>query len=111
MPRTRPHQPLATALKIIIGTNQAARERGVRGLLSSPPGYDQSSVGQSCCPRELQENGMAEIRTSARRARHSEAMISLARFGLAARAFIYLVIGVLAYEIARGHTAREADQG
>lgn len=48
--------------------------------------------------------------TSARRASRSDAMAVLARFGLAARTFVYLVMGVLALEIALGHRGQEADQ-
>lgn len=48
--------------------------------------------------------------SSARRASHGATMAAFARFGLAARAFVYLVIGVLAVEIALGHRSQEADQ-
>jgi hypothetical protein len=37
-------------------------------------------------------------------------MTALARFGLAARAFVYVVIGWLAVQIARGHGSHEANQ-
>jgi hypothetical protein len=37
-------------------------------------------------------------------------MASVARFGLAARAFVYIVTGWLAVQIARGHTRQEANQ-
>ena len=37
-------------------------------------------------------------------------MAGLARFGLAARAFVYLAIGWLAVQIARGHGSHEANQ-
>lgn len=37
-------------------------------------------------------------------------MAGLARFGLAARAFVYVVIGWLAAQIARGHSSHEANQ-
>ena len=37
-------------------------------------------------------------------------MAGLARFGLAARAFVYLVIGWLAIQIARGHGSHQANQ-
>ncbi len=37
-------------------------------------------------------------------------MSGLARFGLAARAFVYVVIGWLAVQIARGHGSHEANQ-
>ena len=47
---------------------------------------------------------------SVRRASHGDTMAVVARFGLAARAFIYLVIGALAIEIALGHRGQEADQ-
>ena len=53
---------------------------------------------------------MARIASSARRASQSEAMTVLARFGLAARAFVYLVIGWLAVQIARGHGSHQANQ-
>jgi hypothetical protein len=50
------------------------------------------------------------IAMSARQASDSEAMSGLARFGLAARGFIYLVIGWLAVQIALGHRTQEANQ-
>ena len=53
---------------------------------------------------------MAEVASSARRASNSRAMAGLARFGLAARAFVYVVIGWLAVQIARGHGSHEANQ-
>jgi Domain of Unknown Function (DUF1206) len=45
-----------------------------------------------------------------RRASNGQVMAGLARFGLAARAFSYLVIGWLAVEIARGHGRQQANQ-
>lgn len=53
---------------------------------------------------------MAELASSARRASHGQAVSGLARFGLAARAFVYIVIGWLAIQIARGHGSHEANQ-
>jgi hypothetical protein len=53
---------------------------------------------------------MAQVAASAKRASDSQAMTALARFGLAARAFVYLVIGWLAIQIARGHGSHEANQ-
>jgi hypothetical protein len=53
---------------------------------------------------------MSEVASSARRASKSPAMGGLARLGLAARAFVYLVIGWLAIQIARGHDAQQANQ-
>jgi len=53
---------------------------------------------------------LVQLTASARRASHSEAMAVLARFGLAARAFVYVVIGWLAVQIARGRGARQANQ-
>ena len=53
---------------------------------------------------------MKPLSRSARRASHSESMSVLARTGLAARAFVYLVIGWLAIQIALGHGNHEADQ-
>ena len=50
------------------------------------------------------------IVTSARRASNGRAMSSLARFGLAARAFVYVVIGWLSVQIARGHGNKQANQ-
>jgi hypothetical protein len=50
------------------------------------------------------------IEQSARRASNSEAMGALARFGLAVRGFVYLVIGWLALQIALGHGGQEANQ-
>jgi hypothetical protein len=51
-----------------------------------------------------------EVVTSARRASGSAAMSGLARFGMGARAFVYLVIGWLAMQIALGHRTHEANQ-
>jgi hypothetical protein len=48
--------------------------------------------------------------SNAREAADSDAMVALARFGLAARAFIYLVIGLIAVQIAQGHGSHAADQ-
>lgn len=53
---------------------------------------------------------MVSLSASARRASRSEPMSVLARAGLAARAFVYLVIGWLAIQIAFGHGNHEADQ-
>ena len=53
---------------------------------------------------------MTEIASSARRASNSRVMAGLARFGLAARAFVYLVIGWLAVQIALGRGSHEANQ-
>jgi hypothetical protein len=48
--------------------------------------------------------------SSARRASDSPAMAGAARLGLAARAFVYLVIGWLAIQIALGHRTQQANQ-
>ena len=48
--------------------------------------------------------------SSARRASNGPAVAWLARFGLAARGFVYLVIGWLAVQIARGHGRNQANQ-
>ncbi len=53
---------------------------------------------------------MTGVKSSARRASNSQAMAGVARFGLAARAFVYLVIGWLAVEIVRGHSSHQANQ-
>ncbi|MEO6886420.1 MAG: DUF1206 domain-containing protein [Jatrophihabitantaceae bacterium] len=53
---------------------------------------------------------MPHVISSARRAVHSPALTGLARFGLTARAFVYLVIGWLAVQIARGHGNHQANQ-
>jgi hypothetical protein len=53
---------------------------------------------------------MSALERSARQASHSEAMGVLARFGLAVRGFVYLVIGWLALQIALGHGGQEANQ-
>jgi hypothetical protein len=53
---------------------------------------------------------MTKVESSARRASNSPAMAGFARFGLAARAFVYLVIGWLAIEIALGHGKHQANQ-
>ena len=47
---------------------------------------------------------------SARRASDSAPLAAAARLGLAARAFVYLVIGWLAIQIALGHTTEQANQ-
>jgi hypothetical protein len=49
-------------------------------------------------------------RREVRRASRSHTMSGLARFGLAARAFVYLVIGWLAVQIALGHHTQQANQ-
>lgn len=53
---------------------------------------------------------MTGIASTARRSAHSPAMAALARFGLSARAFVYIVIGWLALQIAAGHHTPEANQ-
>lgn len=53
---------------------------------------------------------MANVAASANRASNSSAMEGLARLGLAARAFVYLVIGWLAVQIALGHGRQQANQ-
>jgi hypothetical protein len=53
---------------------------------------------------------MLKAEGSARRASNSKTMAVLARFGLAARAFVYLVIGWLAIQIALGRGNHEANQ-
>jgi hypothetical protein len=53
---------------------------------------------------------MTDAVTSARSVARSPVMSGTARFGLAARAFIYLVIGWLAFQIALGHRTQQANQ-
>jgi hypothetical protein len=53
---------------------------------------------------------MTDIATAARRASDNPTMDVLARFGLMARALVYVIVGWLAVEIARGHSQREANQ-
>ncbi len=53
---------------------------------------------------------MTRVLTPVRRASDSRPLEMLARFGLAARAVIYLIIGWLGIEMALGHRANEADQ-
>jgi hypothetical protein len=53
---------------------------------------------------------MTQVATPARQAARSSAMDGLARFGLAARAFIYLVIGWLGLQIAFGNKSHQANQ-
>jgi hypothetical protein len=48
--------------------------------------------------------------SSARKASDSPAMSAAARLGSAARAFVYLVIGWLAIQIALGHSTQQANQ-
>jgi hypothetical protein len=52
----------------------------------------------------------ASATASARRAKNSSAMDRLARLGLASRAVIYLVIGIMAILLAVGHKSGETDQ-
>jgi hypothetical protein len=49
-------------------------------------------------------------RSTARRASHSSAAHFLARAGLTARGFIYILVGWVAVLVALGHSSREADQ-
>lgn len=53
---------------------------------------------------------MAAVARAARQASKSKSMAGVARFGLAARAFVYLVIGWLAVQIARGQRGPQANQ-
>lgn len=53
---------------------------------------------------------MTDVRTTVQHAAHSDTMSLLARVGLAARATIYVLIGVLALAIAFGTPGKEADQ-
>lgn len=53
---------------------------------------------------------MSEVASSARRVANGPVMTGLARLGLASRAFVYLVIGWLAVQIAAGHGSRQANQ-
>jgi len=53
---------------------------------------------------------MAEVSQAARRFSQSAAMAAGARLGLACRGFVYLMIGWLAVQIARGHGNTEANQ-
>jgi len=53
---------------------------------------------------------VTRLGSSMRQAPDSPVMAALARFGLAVRGFIYLVIGWLALQIALGHHSQEANQ-
>jgi hypothetical protein len=53
---------------------------------------------------------MTQVAMPMRRAARSSPMDGLARFGLAARAFIYLVIGWLGLQIALGNSSHQANQ-
>jgi len=53
---------------------------------------------------------MSKLETTARQASNSTAMAAIARFGLAVRGFVYLVIGWIALQIALGHRTQEANQ-
>jgi hypothetical protein len=53
---------------------------------------------------------MTSALATGRTAAHSPAMNALARFGLAARGFVYLVIGWLTLQIALGHHTPQANQ-
>lgn len=55
-------------------------------------------------------DNVSRIESTAREASNSAAMAMLARFGLAARGFVYLVIGWLAIQIALGRHPHEANQ-
>jgi hypothetical protein len=56
------------------------------------------------------QGGMGGAISSARKASDSPAMAAAARLGLAARAFVYLVIGWLAIQMALGHSSQQANQ-
>ena len=53
---------------------------------------------------------MAQVALPARRAAHSSTMEGLARYGLAARGFVYVLIGWVGLQIALGHHAHQANQ-
>jgi hypothetical protein len=53
---------------------------------------------------------VSTLELSTRRASTGPGMAWLARFGLAVRGFVYLVIGWLAFQIALGHRSQEANQ-
>jgi hypothetical protein len=53
---------------------------------------------------------MTDLASSAKRASNSPAMAAMARAGLLARGFVYILIGWLAVQIARGHGTKEANQ-
>lgn len=53
---------------------------------------------------------MSRLESSARQASASQGMGALARFGLAVRGFVYLVIGWIAVQIALGHPSQQANQ-
>jgi hypothetical protein len=53
---------------------------------------------------------VSRLESSARQASASQGMGALARFGLAVRGFVYLVIGWIAVQIALGHRSQEANQ-
>lgn len=68
-----------------------------------PPKNEPSTV-------PARQRDVAKVEASGRQASNSRTMGGLARFGLGARAFVYLVIGWLAIQIARGHRSHEANQ-
>lgn len=53
---------------------------------------------------------VSTLKSSTRRASTGRGMAALARFGLAVRGFVYVVIGWLAVQIALGHRGQEANQ-
>src|ERR1041385_31923 len=53
---------------------------------------------------------MTQVALPARRAAHSQPMDALARFGLVARAVVYVLIGWLGLQIALGHHPHQANQ-
>ena len=52
---------------------------------------------------------MTQVATPARHAAHSSGMDALARFGLAARAIVYVLIGWLGFQIALGDSSHQAN--
>ena len=52
---------------------------------------------------------MTQVATPARHAAHSSGMDALARFGLAARAVVYVLIGWLGFQIALGDSSHQAN--
>ncbi len=54
--------------------------------------------------------GMTQLAPARRRAAHSPMLSAAARYGLAARAFVYPAIGIIALQICLGHTSEQANQ-
>jgi hypothetical protein len=96
----------------VIVPGRVLRFLGIAGVPAAPrPGWTYPhQYRERVTARFREARRMSEVASSARRAAGSPVMAGLARFGLAARGFVYLVIGWLALQIAAGHGSRQANQ-